>query len=233
MAVDAIPRGAPGIPVDAGGGPTIDPTKNVLDLVAAAVRREDDLREAERRFNATEIAHVKELARLRAGHSREIRILDADRLEKVRQVDQLNADRLAQQIRDAVDTLATTTAATAETLRNQGAATAAVVAGQTERIVNPILERLAALERASYTGQGRQAIADPQMERLAALVDKLATSQSTSTGNTAGRAATWAAVGSLILLLLALAGFFGLRSQQPEIRYLPAPTAQTAPAAPR
>jgi hypothetical protein len=35
-----------GIPVDAFGGKTIDPTKNVLDLVDAANRRQDDLRNA-------------------------------------------------------------------------------------------------------------------------------------------------------------------------------------------
>ena len=33
-----------GIPVDSAGGPTVDPTKNVLDLVEAANRRQDDLR---------------------------------------------------------------------------------------------------------------------------------------------------------------------------------------------
>jgi hypothetical protein len=33
-----------GIPVDAHGGPTVDPTKNVLDLVDAANKRQDDLR---------------------------------------------------------------------------------------------------------------------------------------------------------------------------------------------
>jgi hypothetical protein len=36
--------GRPGIPVDSSGGPTIDPTKNVLDLVDASVKRQDDLR---------------------------------------------------------------------------------------------------------------------------------------------------------------------------------------------
>lgn len=35
-----------GMPVDAFGGSTIDPTKNVLDLVHAAHRRQDDLRVA-------------------------------------------------------------------------------------------------------------------------------------------------------------------------------------------
>jgi len=36
-----------GIPVDAFGGSTIDPTKNVLDLVEAANKRQDDLRQAD------------------------------------------------------------------------------------------------------------------------------------------------------------------------------------------
>lgn len=36
----------PGEGVDARGGPVVDPTKNVLDLVAAAMERQDDLRGA-------------------------------------------------------------------------------------------------------------------------------------------------------------------------------------------
>ena len=45
MADDERPeRMRPGIPVDVFGGSTIDPTKNVLDLVNAAVQRQDDLR---------------------------------------------------------------------------------------------------------------------------------------------------------------------------------------------
>src|SRR5688572_11724945 len=39
----------PGPGVDAQGQPVIDPTKNVLDLVEAAMRRQDDLRHAENR----------------------------------------------------------------------------------------------------------------------------------------------------------------------------------------
>src|SRR5580765_3501320 len=36
-----------GLATDALGNPVIDPTKNVLDLVAAAIQRQDDLRHAE------------------------------------------------------------------------------------------------------------------------------------------------------------------------------------------
>lgn len=35
-----------GLPADAQGNPAIDPTKNVLDLVHAAIKRQDDLRDA-------------------------------------------------------------------------------------------------------------------------------------------------------------------------------------------
>src|SRR6185312_9446654 len=42
----------PGIGVDSRGGQVIDPTKNVLDLVEASIKRQDDLRDAEtRRIN--------------------------------------------------------------------------------------------------------------------------------------------------------------------------------------
>lgn len=42
----------PGIGIDARGGGVIDPTKNVLDLVTAAIRRQDDLRDAETKFQS-------------------------------------------------------------------------------------------------------------------------------------------------------------------------------------
>lgn len=39
-----IPK--PGLAVDSHGDPVVDPTQNVLDLVAAAITRQDDLRDA-------------------------------------------------------------------------------------------------------------------------------------------------------------------------------------------
>jgi hypothetical protein len=46
---------SPGPGVDIHGQPVIDPTKNVLDLVTAAIQRQDDLR-------AVEARHVREIA---------------------------------------------------------------------------------------------------------------------------------------------------------------------------
>lgn len=66
----------PGVAVDARGNAVIDPTKNVLDLVQAAIRRQDDLRDAETR-------RVNELATQKQGFDLEIaRILRANVEEK-------------------------------------------------------------------------------------------------------------------------------------------------------
>jgi len=194
-----------GIPVDANGGPTVDPTQNVLDLVDAAVTRLDDIAVLRSELADAKAKRIEDLSEQRERHAKEIRQLESDRLKEVRLVDQLNATQLAQQIRDAVDTLATTASATAEALRNQQTATATAVAAQSERVVSPIIDRLAALERASYTGQGRQAIADPQMERLATLVEKLSTTQTETTGKSAGLNAVWVFVVAGVGLLATLA----------------------------
>jgi hypothetical protein len=51
---------------ETGVGKVVDPTKNVLDLVEAAIRRQDDLREMESRYQndmrAAETRRVNELA---------------------------------------------------------------------------------------------------------------------------------------------------------------------------
>jgi hypothetical protein len=60
-----------GIPVDAYGGSTVDPTKNVLDLVEAANKRQDDLRQADVKRIDTEILAFKEhLKELMAAHDK-------------------------------------------------------------------------------------------------------------------------------------------------------------------
>ena len=69
---------APGMAVDSHGGPVIDPTKNVLDLVRAAVTRINDLR-------------VQEME-----HGREVRILESKRLDDLRSAESRRVDEQAQ-----------------------------------------------------------------------------------------------------------------------------------------
>lgn len=158
MAEPPVNRRSPpptGIPVDASGGATIDPTKNVLDLVNASNKRIDDIAALSARLVDEKIRRVEDLAQLRSEHSNDIRRLESDRLDKIRSVDVANAAATAAQLLSAVTTLATTQQATAETLRNQVSSTASAVASQTERVINPIIERLSLLERATAATSGK------------------------------------------------------------------------------
>ena len=47
---EASPGVSPGPGVDRFGTPVVDPTQNVLDLVEAAIKRQDDLRMADRNY---------------------------------------------------------------------------------------------------------------------------------------------------------------------------------------
>lgn len=91
----------PGPAVDAQGRSAADPTANVLALVDAAMRRQDDLREAERR------------------HAADLREAESKRVDALRDGDQ-----------SAIVALAGQVAATAEAMRVSAAATAAQFASQ-------------------------------------------------------------------------------------------------------
>lgn len=55
----------PGVAIDSRGGAVIDPTRNVLDLVEAAIRRQDDLRAAEAKYqNAMRDAETRRINEL-------------------------------------------------------------------------------------------------------------------------------------------------------------------------
>jgi hypothetical protein len=66
---------SPGPGVDVRGDPVIDPTKNVLDLVTAAIQRQDDLREAD-------VRHGREAAALRDRYEDMLRQAEKERLEE-------------------------------------------------------------------------------------------------------------------------------------------------------
>ena len=125
-----------GVGVDAEGGPVVDPTQNVLDLVAAAIQRQDDLRRAES-------MHVREIMDLRAVHYRELRRAEADRLDAIRNVD-VSAVQGATQV----------AAVAAETLRTQVATTASAAADALTRALEPMVKDIADLRRAQYEAQG-------------------------------------------------------------------------------
>jgi hypothetical protein len=76
----AMAQERPGIGVDARGGAVIDPTKNVLDLVQAAIQRQDDLRYAEAKYQNALREKEADISRVsREAESRRINELSAQK----------------------------------------------------------------------------------------------------------------------------------------------------------
>lgn len=152
----------PGIGVDAFGGQTVDPTKNVLDLTAAAERRADDLRllndrriDAEIRVLAVQMEGLERRSILRAEHASEIRQLETQRINAIRQVDVLAGNTAADRALIAIQTLATQTTAERETLRSLVTSSASTLAAQNAADLARINEAISALQKSSYEGAGK------------------------------------------------------------------------------
>jgi hypothetical protein len=203
-------RVAMGLGVDSTGGPVIDPTDNVKSLMEASVKsltREAELlaQLADEKIvrMERELIQQEKVANLRAEHEKEIRKMESDRVNSIRSVDVANAAATATQLLTAVNNYAAAQQATAETLRNQVASTAAAAIASQSALINPIVERVAVLEKTSYTGAGKQAVTDPAMADLVMEMRKL-------TG-TRSEGISWVgalAIGGVVLVsgLLGIAG---------------------------
>ena len=206
--------------MDASGNPVVDPTANVLDALEAGSRRQDDLRDATNKYLDARIDSIEQKAILRAEHAKELREqesrhndalrrAESARLDSIRQVDREDVSKTAAQVLNSVQTLASTAGTTAETLRNQVATTAAQASAQRTADSTEFNKRLSAVELALSEGKGKQTVADPQMERLANMVEKLASARDTGTGKSEGISMVGALImggASLIFVLMGIAG---------------------------
>ena len=207
----------PGPGVDAQGNPVFDPTANVISLVEAESRRQDDLRAAAKELSDVKNAHVKEIGDLRAvfqkqisdmreRHAEALRKAEADRLDSIRQVDREDVNKTAAQALSAIQTLASTTNTTAETLRTQVATTAQATATTLTNITGEINKRLSALELSSSEGKGKQTVADPMLENLYKEMRSLNESRAGGAGRDVAREKTNDNTKWLIGLAIAIAG---------------------------
>jgi hypothetical protein len=239
-----------GLPVDAGGGPTVDPTQNVKDLSEASNIRQDDLRDLTKELFDAKIDSLRRdmkaasrLAKLRATHQRELDHAESDRLNSIRQVDREEVAKTAATNQTATTALANQTSVLAETLRTQVGTVAAAAEARAAAVANAaenrlsqfsadVIKRLSALELSSSEGKGKQTVADPQMERLSALVETLARAQATGTGKGEGINLAWVALlgaVSLIVGLITIGGFVFLATRAtpagaaPQVIMVPAP----------
>jgi hypothetical protein len=218
-----------GLGVDSRGGPVIDPTANVIALVEANAKASAALRDADVRFNDAQNAHLKEISNLRAEQTREVRAFDSDRYDKIRSVDMANAASTAAQILQAVNTNAAVAATTALTLAKQVTDTAAAQEARQGALATDMAKRLSAVELSMSKGEGKQQVADPALERLALIVEKLAAAQQAVGGRSEGIDATWKMViigGGLVLAFLTYQSR-NAATAQPQVIMLPAPV--TAP----
>lgn len=201
-----------GLGVDAAGGPVVDPTANVIALQKASAERQDDLRElndrridAEIRVIQMQVKGLAEVSQLRAEYAREIRLLESDRLDKIRQVDVLAGNTAADRALVAIQTLATSQAAAAETLRSMVTSTASTIATQTTQTMNAVTERIAALEKSSYEGAGKQAVADPMIAEAVAEMKRITQVIASGSGQSQGAKNTVVyiviAIGMLVSLI--------------------------------
>lgn len=185
-------RGSVGLGVDSTGGPTVDPTENVKDLSEALSQRQDDLRNLNNKYLNARIqtidVKIKSLGKaslVETKHVVKILALQMERLDKIRQVDILNASVAAERIAEAVRTLATQTATNQETNRSLVASTSQGLASQLSSLFAESNKRLSALELSYSEGRGKTSVADPAMERIAKLVESMATAQAQERGKAA------------------------------------------------
>jgi hypothetical protein len=161
------PGGNPGPGVDAYGQPVIDPSPNVLDLVRAAMQRQDDLREMQARYDA-------QVGKMREVHSREmraaarrseerldqkdqqIRLAETARIDAIRAVDVGAVNRAAEVSAAQAATLATQVATSAEALRGQVEAARQQTATSLAQALSPITKSIEDLRAAQYQQQGEK-----------------------------------------------------------------------------
>jgi hypothetical protein len=138
-----------GLGVDASGGPVVDPTTNVLNLVDAAIQRQDDLRESE-------AAHQREMAQLRADYGEKLRNAESARIDAIRKVDVEAVQRAAEVQAAQAQALATQVTVSAETLRTQVLATSEQGNVRLVATLEPIQKAIDDLRRAQYEAQGQK-----------------------------------------------------------------------------
>lgn len=158
--------------IDRTGAPVIDPTKNVLDLVEASVRRIEDIiklqatatntlielsmkRQDDLRVSDAE--NIKNILDIRTHYEELLRNKEADRLNAIRVVD-VNAVTEASRVAAAQAlTLATQVATSAETLRTQVGTVATATASALANALEPLQKAIEDLRKTQYAQQGEKA----------------------------------------------------------------------------
>lgn len=142
--------------------------------------------EAFKELIRVELRSIREVVSLNAEHGKEIRKLETARLDAIRRVDIANQSVTAERSHAAILALERTTLASAETLRGVVENSAKQLAAQTASAMQTVDQRIAALEKASYEGKGKESQTDPALARLTEAVESLTSSRATIAGAKGG-----------------------------------------------
>lgn len=148
--------------------PVTDPTENVIALVEAGMRRQDDLRKAEAK-HMREITHLQSTQRktalggiraemsLRAAYDEKLRLAETARIDAIRTVDVGNVSRAAEVAAAQAATLATQLVTSAEQLRTQVEATRISTETRLIAALEPIQRDVTELRQVQFQQQGERA----------------------------------------------------------------------------
>jgi hypothetical protein len=171
MAAERGENSGAGAAVDAFGGPAVDPTKNVLDLVNAESKYQDAMRDAGERFtSALRSAEDRRLEDLANAETRRVNALDEQRVryeariaEDLRVNVKTTSDQLAGQLIKETGALNNQIVTLNTSIANQMTTLTTSLTNQMNGITAAINPRLADLERFRWETGGKSAVADPAL----------------------------------------------------------------------
>lgn len=209
-----------------------DPSKNVLDLVDAAVRRIDDLHNAEAIW--ADKLRNSDLARLDQLRTAEIR-----RVDELMLLNTAFGDKLAKALDAANEKAAQRAGVLAQhqaVAASLAAQTSAQFTEQVRSLDKALTDRLMSLERSQYESKGRSALSDPLLEQLSAQMRQIAAGQLTTQGQKEGLSTAGVMLAGgvgLIATLIVIGGFVFTSNVNRGQTTTPQVVVSPAPAAPR
>lgn len=186
------PAGRPGVGVDARGGQVVDPTKNVLDLVEAAIRRQDDLRLAEAKFQDA-------LRGAEARFGAAMRDADARRLNELRDAETRRINELTSQ-KQIFDL------ELARVIRANVESSTLLLATQVKEVKTDLSDRTAKLEQFRWESGGRTSATDPVYVDLLKEVKALSLARSDLSGRSTGQGEVVAYIFAAIMAVVGIVG---------------------------
>jgi len=203
---------AAGAGVDIYGGPVVDPTKNVLDLVRAESKYQDAMRDAgndlAEKLRLAEKERINDLAALR--HSYDTRIAENLRVEV-----KTTSEQLAAQLVKETGSLSQQIGALTTSFTNQITTLTASFTNQIGALTNALTPRIADLERFRWEQGGKTSVTDPAVSlaisELSKAIIELKSAGSQTTGRTTGHSEVfaWIVAGVTVLAaIVATAAYF-------------------------